>query len=237
MKVIFCVPTIKKPYQACLDSLKASIPLIQEAGWEEGMVSEVGNPYISAARSYMLHKALHAGADVIVFLDHDLSWRDRDLLTLIETEGAVVAGTYRFKREPEEYMGEPINTPEGKPTYNNGRVLAHSVPAGFLKITRHAVNGFIKAYPELCYGDRCEPKVDLFNHGAHKHVWYGEDYAFSRNWRDAGGELWIQPDLTITHHRDDGESFRGNYYEYLLNLPGGSKSDTPVRPKLPTQIF
>jgi len=72
MKVIFCIPTLKKPYQATLDSLAASIPLIQSAGWEEGMVSEIGCPYISHARSTMLRKALDAKADVIVFIDHDV---------------------------------------------------------------------------------------------------------------------------------------------------------------------
>lgn len=234
MKVVFCVPTIKKPYQACLDSLKASIPLIVEAGWEEAMVSEVGNPYISAARSYMLHKALHGGADVIVFIDHDLSWRPEDLLKLIETEGDVVAGTYRFKREPEEYMGAPLASPDNRPivkkdSKGNWRILAHSIPAGFLKITKNTVNRFIEAYPHLCYGDRFSPKVDLFNHGVHKHMWYGEDYAFSRNWRDLGGELFIQPDLTLTHHTDEA-SFRGNYHEYLLNCDGGSESDNPKPP-------
>jgi glycosyltransferase involved in cell wall biosynthesis len=203
-KVVFCVPTILKPYQQCLDSLEASIPLILEAGWEDGLVSEVGCPYISAARSTMLRKALDAKADVIVFIDHDISWKPEDLLALIETEGDVVAGTYRFKRDKVEYMGALITETDGTPTVrSDGCILAHSVPAGFLKITRKAVNLFLTAYPELAYGDKFSPCVDLFNHGAHEGVWYGEDYAFSRNWRDAGGDIWIVPNLNITHHAGD----------------------------------
>ena len=101
MKVIFCIPTLKKPYQVTLDSLAASIPLIKEAGWDEGMVSEIGCPYISHARATMLRKALDAKADVIVFIDHDVSWKPQDLLTLIETKGDVVCGTYRFKKDDE----------------------------------------------------------------------------------------------------------------------------------------
>src|SRR5690242_1599813 len=97
-KVAFCIPTIKKPYQVTLDSLAASLPLLDAAGWDHMMVSAVGNPYISAARSIMLRKALDAKADVIVFIDHDVSWQPLDLLTLIETEGDVVCGTYRFKK-------------------------------------------------------------------------------------------------------------------------------------------
>lgn len=222
-KVIFCIPTIKKPYQACLDSIAASVPLIERAGWDHGMVSEVGCPYISAARSFMLRKALDAKADVIVFIDHDVSWKPQDLLTLIETDGDVVCGTYRFKKDEVEYMGAIIPKADGTPMVrDDGCILAHSVPAGFLKITKNAVNQFIKAHPHLLYGDRFAPHVDLFNHGAHDFVWYGEDYSFSRNWRDAGGQIWIIPNLDINHHTPEKE-YKGNFHEFLLRCPGGSE--------------
>ena len=105
MKVVLCVPTLTRPYQQTLDSIAASIDLLNSAGIEHYMVSEIGCPYISAARSTMLRKALDAKADVIIFIDHDVSWKPKDLLTLIQTEGDVVAGLYRFKKEEEHYMG------------------------------------------------------------------------------------------------------------------------------------
>lgn len=222
-KVIFCIPTITKPYQVCLDSLEASIPLIQEAGWEEGTVHEIGCPYISAARSTMLRKALDAKADVIVFIDHDLSWDPQDLLTLIQTDGDVVSGTYRFKRDEEEYMGAILTKEDGTPLCReDGCIRAHSIPAGFLKVTERAIDRFIQAYPNLCYGKRYAPHVDLFNHGAKDHVWWGEDYAFARNWRDLGGEIFLIPNLNITHWAGDNP-YPGNYHEFLLRQPGGSK--------------
>lgn len=221
MKVIFCIPTTKKPYQATLDSLASSIPLVKAAGWEEGMVSEIGCPYISHARSTMLRKALDAKADVIVFIDHDVSWKPQDLLTLIETKGDVVCGTYRFKKDEEEYMGAVLsNTDETPLVRADGNLLAHSAPAGFLKITKEAVNKFMTAYPDLIYGDKYHPYVDLFNHGAHKGVWYGEDYAFCRNWRECGGEIVLIPDLDISHHTADKE-YAGNFHNFLRRQPGG----------------
>jgi GT2 family glycosyltransferase len=51
-------------------------------------------------------------------------------------------------------------------------------------------------------------------------VWYGEDYAFCRNWRDAGGELIIVPDLDITHHTTE-KAYEGNFHTYLRQQPGG----------------
>jgi hypothetical protein len=222
-KVVFCVPTLDKPFQCMLDSLRASVPLIREAGWEEGAVYQIGCPYISAARSLMLRKALDAGATVVVFLDHDLSWEPQDLLTLLETEGDVVAGTYRFKGEPEEYMGAIFPGDDGTPVVReDGCLKAHSIPAGFLKVTRAGINRFMTAHPGLLYGEPCSPMLDLFNHGAHAGVWYGEDYAFSRNWRALGGDIWLVPHLSINHHTATSE-FRGNFHEFMLRQPGGSK--------------
>jgi len=220
--VVFCVPTIIKPYQCTLDSIKASLPLIEEAGWKHSIVYEVGSPYISCARSVMLRKALDAMATTIVFIDHDLSWDPQDLRDLIEAEGDVVSGNYRFKTDEVEFMGTLMPDINGFPQVRlDGAVKAHFIPAGFLKITRIGISRFINAYPELCFGDKCNPCVDLFNHGAFEGMWYGEDYAFSRRWRDLGGEIYILPQLNLVHHNPDKE-FGGTFHEYLCRQPGGS---------------
>jgi hypothetical protein len=231
-KVVFCIPTIHKPYQQMLDSLRASIPLITAAGWEEGAVYQVGCPYISAARAQMLRKALDAKATVIVFIDHDLQWEPGALLRLIETEGDVVAGTYRFKGDPEEYMGALMSGPDECPIERgDGCLKAHSVPAGFLKVTRAGVNRFMTMFPELLYGERASPAVDLFNHGAHQWTWWGEDYAFSRRWREKCGDVWLIPDLNLTHWNGD-TPYPGNFWEWLIRQDGGSESANPDPVKL-----
>ena len=92
-KVVFCIPTVTRPYQVLLDSLEAAVPLLDAAGYEHFMVSEVGCPYISSARATMLRKALDAQADQIAFLDHDLSLPPEDHVRLLDTAGGVVSGT------------------------------------------------------------------------------------------------------------------------------------------------
>ena len=104
----------------------------------------------------------------------------------------------------------------------DGRIKAKTLPAGFLKVTKEAVDRFMKAYPNLCYGPRFNQSVDLFNHGAHEGLWWGEDYAFCRNWEAAGESLWLVPDLQLDHHSRD-RAYPGNYHEYLLRQPGGSE--------------
>jgi len=230
-KVIFCTPSLSGPTAPYIKALEDSIPLIVEAGWDEGYAQEIGNPYISAARADMTRKALDAKADVICYLDYDLSWDPPDLLKLIETEGDVVAGTYRFKKDAEEYMGVMNTLPDGRPRVRaDGCVEALRVPAGFLKVTKEAIHRFMASYPELIYGPRYNPSIDLFNHGAHKGTWYGEDYAFCRNWCDAGEKIWVVPDLNLDHHQEGRPAhhgmpatlprvFAGNFHRFMLNLP------------------
>lgn len=231
MKVVFATPTMKRPFPQYLASMEASVPILDAAGIDHvthSIVFEVGSAYISHARSTMLDKALKAEADAVVFLDHDLGWAPRDLLTLIETKGDVVAGTYRFKRDDEEeYMGSVFCDDDNHPyVREDGCLRACSVPAGFLKVTRQAVEIFGRHYPELLYGSPLAPCIDLFNHGAYKGVWWGEDYAFSRRWRECGGDIWLVPNLDISHHTEERD-YPGNFYKYMrkLNSEGSNKSE------------
>lgn len=242
-KVVFCIPVPKggRPHPACIKSLEDSIPLVIEAGWDEGFTQSVGNPYISGARADMTRRALDSLAgrerfvedsDVIVYIDYDMSWDARDLVTLIQTPGEVVAGTYRVKTEEVQYMGCISTNDLGKPIVRaDGTLKATIMPAGFLKITTTAIDHFMTSYPELCFGPKYSQAVDLFNHGAHKGKWWGEDYAFSRNWTACGGELWCVPNINLNHNEGD-RVYEGNFHEFLLRCPGGSNSEQPVRPTL-----
>jgi len=224
-KVVFCTPSLSGPTAPFVRSLEASLPLIEEAGYEHGMAQIVGNPYISAARATMLRSALDAKADIIVFLDYDMSWKPRDLLTLIETEGDVVAGTYRPKTDEENYMGTIETHPVTHAPVvreSDGAIAAKLIPAGFLKMTKEAVDTFMVAYPELCYGPQYHLSVDLFNHGVFDRIWWGEDYSFARRWRDKCGPIWVVPNIDLDHNTKD-KVYRGNYHRYLLRQPGGSE--------------
>jgi hypothetical protein len=229
-KVVFCLPVWGAPFPETIKSLEDSLPLIEAAGYEHGMAQILNMPYISAARATMLRSALDAKAHIIVFIDQDVSWRPEDLLKLIETEGDVVAGTYRCKIDEEDYMGAIETDPEGRPIVrDDGCISAKMIPAGFLKITEAAVDAFMDAYPDLCYGPHFHQSVDLFNHGVHERVWWGEDYSFARRWKDKCGDIWIVPDLNIDHHTKE-KVYKGNYHEFLLRQDGGSESANPRPP-------
>lgn len=244
LKVLFCTPSRKKAHPAYFEAMEKSIPLIIGAGFDECYCFETGNPYISGPRANMLKRGLDAKCDIFVFLDDDLSWEPEALLKLVQTPGDVVGGTYRCKEADfsDNYMGRILQSAEGRPTSirADGCIECSCLPAGFLKVTKEAVFKFMMDYPELCYGPPWSYAVDLFNHGAHKGLWWGEDYAFCRNWRDKGGQVWLVPDLNINHHDwndplidegkwDEAKVYRGNFHEYLQRQPGGAKDPNRAR--------
>lgn len=218
MKVVFCTLYLgKSPNKAFQDSLLATIPSIEALGWEHAVAIEENCPYISAARAKVIRKALDTNPDVIVFLDYDVSWSPEDMVALLLAEGDVVAGTYRFKDDTqEEYMGMIEVGLNGLPlARKDGALEAACVPAGFLKVTVKAVNHFAKKYPQLLFGPPMSPDLDMFNHGVIDGVWFGEDYAFCKRWKEAGGSIWLLPNLNIDHHKGD-KVYKGNFHKYLL---------------------
>lgn len=222
--VLFCTPTPKRAFDQFIASMEAAVPVLDRAGIGHSMVFEVGSAYISWARANLLGKGMAGDVDVFVFLDHDLSFPPDALLKLITHPGDVVAGDYRFKMDEERYMGRVDTDENGRPIVRaDGTIRARAVPAGFLKVTRKAVERFTAAYPELVFGPKGE-FIDLFNHGAHEKLWWGEDYAFSRRWLAMGEEIYLIPDLDLTHHLPD-RAFPGNLHQFLMRQPGGAKAD------------
>lgn len=231
-RVAICTPSWERPTDAYIQALESSVPALDAAGWEHAAAFEVTNPYISAARASMLGQALAWGADVVVFIDDDVSWEPADLIKLIETDGDVVAGNYRYKNDDEvRFMGKPFLGERGHPIVrqSDGAVLMLAVPAGFLKVTRAGVMRFLEAYPHLRMNWKDDGvNVDLFNHGVWNGVWFGEDFGFSRNWNDLGGQIWCVPDLNLTHNSrgyfgkgglrwHPEKAYPSNYHRYLLS--------------------
>lgn len=225
MKVAFLTCFLSKPTPFLVESLENCLPTIENAGWEHVYFQEVGCPYISNARSTLIKKALTANADVMVFLDYDISFPPESMLKLLETQGDVVAGTYRMKHPYERYM---VQLKHGT-IREDGCIQAEKVPAGFLKITKTAVALFAKAYPELLYGGPLDFNIDMFNHGAIDNVWYGEDFAFAKRWNDKCGPIWLIPDIEISHHKGN-IVFRGNLHKHLLRNKQEmeSRSENPL---------
>jgi hypothetical protein len=213
MRILFATPSYRGiTYAPFLDSLEATTTLLAEHGHQTDFYLVTGCCYVQTARNQIVKHFLDSDADVLFFLDDDISWPAGAALKLIETPGEVVAGVYPLKSEPLSFPVVIHTTPADCPVQRaDGCVAAAAVPTGFLCIHRSALERMVAAYPGQRYVcDDLGEMYDLFPQGVHGGRWIGEDFAFCRLWREIGGEMWVQCNITFTHA---GRS--GNFMAYL----------------------
>jgi len=218
VKILFATPSYRGiTYAPFLDSLEATIALCAERGHQAEFYMLTGCCYVQTARNQIVKHFLDSDADVLFFLDDDISWPATAALKVIETPGEVVAGIYPMKTEPLRFPVVIHTTPDDCPVQRaDGCVAAAAVPTGFLCIHRSALERMIASYPGQRYEEYDENGVltgtlyDLFPQGVSGGRWVGEDYAFCRLWREIGGEMCVVCNISFTH-----AGRHGNFHTYL----------------------
>jgi hypothetical protein len=89
------------------------------------------------------------------------------------------------------------------------------IPGGFLIYSREA---FERARPNLKYyvnPENNEKILEAFRCNIEESGGrVGEDVYFQLRYKEAGGKLWLMPDITIQHY--GVKAWEGNYHEFLL---------------------
>ena len=100
----------------------------------------------------------------------------------------------------------------------NGLIKLHDAGTGFMMIKRSVIEKMIKANPELKYNN----DVTIQNKELKDHFYalfdtmidpidkryLSEDYTFCRRWQDLGGDIFLDPTISLNHYGHF--AFRGN---------------------------
>jgi len=92
----------------------------------------------------------------------------------------------------------------------NGLIKLHDAGTGFMMISREAILKMIKAYPEFKYNN----DVNINNADLKEHFYalfdtsidpvdrryLSEDYTFCRRWQELGGDVWLDPSISLNHY-------------------------------------
>ena len=100
----------------------------------------------------------------------------------------------------------------------NGAVKLHDAGTGFMMISREAILKMIKAYPELQYNndvnisapgleDKFYALFDTMIDPIDRR-YLSEDYTFCRRWQELGGDIWLDPSISLNHY--GSFCFQGN---------------------------
>lgn len=225
MKIVFAVPVYGNVAAQFMTSMLSLQKALMLAGVEFGFLVLSGLCYVSQARALLAADFLKTDGTDLFFIDADMAFPPESAVKLILRQEDVVGGAYRKRSEKVDYAVSIMTTEDGIPIGRDGLIEATGLATGFLKIKRHVLERMAEAYPELKYRHKDQDVYDFFNTGVENGMWWGDDFAFCRRWSKIGGRLWVLPDLELDHI-DGTKSFKGNYHEYLLTMPGGARYES-----------
>jgi len=178
---------------------------------------------IMRARNTLVAWFMASKCSHMMCIDDDLKWDARDVLKFLKADKDFVSGAYRRKSDNETYT---VAFP--KEAGNKLVVCAHcgcveldASHVGFAMLHRRVFERMFEAYPAL----KCdnpptkEPEIiqhfyALFNELVEEGKMWGEDYSFSRLWKRAGGRIWLDPSIDLTHYGTKG--WTGNIGRWFL---------------------
>lgn len=103
-----------------------------------------------------------------------------------------------------------LNKEQKSIAVEQGLIKLHDAGTGFMMIKREAILKLIKAYPEIKYNN----DVQINNESLKDHFYalfdtmidpkdrryLSEDYTFCRRWQDIGGDIWLDPTISLNHY-------------------------------------
>ncbi len=202
-KIVICVPYFGgKDDEHC-----TAIEHARAAGY--GFEKLVNHPYIDQARCILAERALQAGAEVVLFIDHDIVFSHEDILPMAleaHQRRAVISGLYLVRT----VGGVAVVTLDPSVSeiqcFRGGGIYpAEQLPGGFTAIPR-AILEEMPIKSALLGNGTTRVRLWFFNDplwierdGEEIGIWGGEDMRFSQRARDAGYPLFVDTRPRLLH--------------------------------------
>ena len=160
---------------------------------------------ISRARNTLVAKFLsNPDSTHLMFIDADIGWEPWHLLLLLHHDKDVIGGMYPLKALPIKWC---VNGIEGGKEEDMGRLQEVSkTGTGFMCIKRHVFEKLDDHPATIPFINDIglDPKLNkdmktFFDTDVREGRYYSEDWTFCENWRDLGGEVWIDKRVLLKH--------------------------------------
>jgi hypothetical protein len=160
---------------------------------------------ISRARNTLTAKFLHTKESThLMFIDADIGWEPWHLLVMLNHDKDVVGGLYPMKSLPVKWCVNGI--PDADQNDPSGLIEVTKTGTGFLLMKRHvfeklnahpAVKPFIN---DIGLDPALNPNMKTyFDTAVRENRYYSEDWTFCENWRDIGGQVWVDKRVLLKH--------------------------------------
>ena len=210
----------------------------RQLGIDWTMETMTNESLISRARNTLTAKFLHNKESThLMFIDADIGWEPWHLLVMLNAQKDVIGGLYPMKSLPVKWC---VNGFEGAQVSEDGNLQEVSkTGTGFMLIKRDVFEK-LNAHPatkpfmnDIGLPAELNPFMKTyFDTAVRENRYYSEDWTFCENWRDLGGQVWVDKRVLLKHTGTYVFDFQtqDQLYKDLHNLAlqNGSALSAPV---------
>ena len=160
---------------------------------------------ISRARNTLTAKFLHNKESThLMFIDADIGWEPWHLLVMLDAQKDVIGGLYPMKSLPVKWCVNGIPGLVEDP--NSNHIEVTKTGTGFLLIKRDVFEK-LDAHPatrpfnnDIGLPAELNPHMKTyFDTAVRENRYYSEDWTFCENWRDLGGQVFVDKRILLRH--------------------------------------
>jgi hypothetical protein len=176
----------------------------RQLGIDWTMETMTNESLISRARNTLTAKFLNNKESThLMFVDADIGWEPWHLLVMLNRDVDVIGGLYPMKSLPVKWC---VNGFEGAQEGADGLQEVSKTGTGFMLIKR-GVFEKLNAHPavkpfinDIGLPAELNPYMKTyFDTAVRENRYYSEDWTFCENWRDLGGQVWVDKRVLLKH--------------------------------------
>lgn len=225
MKLVIATPFYEvKAYSPYVSSLLNSVKILNELNIEWDFYNLSGDSYVDRAKNGLVYKFLESDATHLFMIDSDMEWDIEGFGKMIKNALAgfeLVGAAYPCKNNWEFFGCIPNLSEEGlfmgKEVGDIRLMDMWGVPGGFIIYSREAfertksnVSIYVDSTNNMTIYEffKCNIEKDTQNR-------IGEDIYFQQRYKEMGGIVWMEPDITLRHW--GVKAWVGNYQDFVMN--------------------
>ena len=198
---------------------------------------------ISRARNTLVSKFLFTKESThLMFVDADIGWEPWHLLVMLDAQKDVIGGLYPMKSLPIKWCVNGIpGQPEPAPEDN--LIEVSKTGTGFMLIKREVFEK-LDAHPatkpfknDIGLDPALDPYMKTyFDTAVREGRYYSEDWTFCENWRDIGGQVWVDKRVLLRHtgtytFAHDAQEKLVQDFAAMTNTPTNTSAAVPMSPQ------
>jgi hypothetical protein len=217
----------------------------RQLGIDWTMETMTNESLISRARNTLTAKFLNNKESThLMFIDADIGWEPWHLLVMLNRDVDVIGGLYPMKSLPVKWC---VNGFEGAQEGADGLQEVSKTGTGFMLIKR-GVFEKLNAHPavkpfinDIGLPAELNPYMKTyFDTAVRENRYYSEDWTFCENWRDLGGQVWVDKRVLLKHTGTYVFDFQTQEQLYkdlhALSVANGNGVATPVHELAPPAV-